>query len=45
MLHANVSIEREEPIRALGAEIVRIEGNYDASVQEAARLAAAHGTP
>ena len=43
VLHAQVSPEREAPIAALGAEIVRITGNYDASVQEAARLAAMHG--
>jgi diaminopropionate ammonia-lyase family len=43
VLHAHVSIEREAPIAALGAEIVRITGNYDESVQEAARLAAANG--
>lgn len=43
VLHANVSAEREEAIAELGAEIVRIKGNYDASVEEAARLAAAHG--
>jgi len=33
VLHAQVSPEREAPIAALGAEIVRITGNYDASVQ------------
>jgi diaminopropionate ammonia-lyase family len=43
VLHAQVSAEREAPIAALGAEIVRITGNYDASVHEAARLAAVHG--
>lgn len=43
VLHANVSPEREEPIAALGAEIVRIAGNYDDSVREAARLAQANG--
>jgi diaminopropionate ammonia-lyase len=42
VLHANVSVEREQAIAALGAEIVRIAGNYDASVAEAARLAAAN---
>ncbi|MDM0041743.1 diaminopropionate ammonia-lyase [Variovorax sp. J22G21] len=40
VLHKNVSLEREAPIEALGARIVRIEGNYDESVAEAARLAA-----
>lgn len=43
VLHAHVSHEREAPIAALGAQIVRIEGNYDDSVREAARLAAEHG--
>ncbi|MBT9457224.1 MAG: diaminopropionate ammonia-lyase [Burkholderiaceae bacterium] len=43
VLHAHVSEERELPIAALGAEIVRITGNYDASVEEAARLAEANG--
>ena len=39
VLHAHVSAEREAPIAALGAQIVRIAGNYDESVQESARLA------
>ena len=43
VLHAQVSAERESAIAAYGAEIVRIAGNYDESVREAARLAAAHG--
>jgi len=43
VLHAQVSEERETPIAALGAEIVRITGNYDESVEEAARLARAKG--
>src|SRR5699024_7596341 len=43
VLHAKVSLEREEAIAACGARIVRIEGNYDQSVAEAARLAAANG--
>jgi len=43
VLHANVSIEREQAIAAFGAQIVRIAGNYDESVNEAARLAQAHG--
>lgn len=43
VLHANVSPEREQAIAAFGAEIVRIAGNYDESVGEAARLAAANG--
>lgn len=43
VLHAHVSAEREAPIAAFRAEIVRIAGDYDASVREAARLAAANG--
>lgn len=43
VLHANVSIERERAIAAYGAEIVRIKGNYDESVDVAARLAAENG--
>ncbi|WP_440532432.1 diaminopropionate ammonia-lyase [Variovorax sp. YR566] len=43
VLHAQVSEERETPIAALGAEIVRIAGNYDESVEEAARLARVNG--
>lgn len=43
VLHANVSVEREDAIAAYGAEIVRIKGNYDESVSEAARRAAQHG--
>lgn len=38
VLHAQVSPERERAIAAYGATIVRIAGNYDASVREAARL-------
>lgn len=43
VLHANVSVEREEAIAEYGAEIVRIKGNYDESVAEAARLATVNG--
>lgn len=43
VLHAQVSAEREAAIAAFGARIVRITGDYDASVEEAARLARAHG--
>ncbi|MFC3531111.1 diaminopropionate ammonia-lyase [Vogesella facilis] len=43
VLHAQVSQEREDAIAAYGARIVRISGNYDESVTEAASLAAAHG--
>ncbi|CAM2156577.1 diaminopropionate ammonia-lyase [Paraburkholderia tropica] len=40
VLHANVSREREDAIAHYGARIVRIEGDYDASVEHAATLAA-----
>lgn len=43
VLHAHVSAEREQAIARFGARIVRIAGNYDESVHEAARLAAANG--
>lgn len=43
VLHANVSMEREDAIAAFGARIVRIAGNYDDSVKEAERLARTNG--
>lgn len=43
VLHAHVSEEREQAIAAFGARIVRIAGNYDDSVEHAARLAAQEG--
>jgi N-carbamoyl-L-amino-acid hydrolase len=43
VLHAQVSVEREQAIAAYGAEIVRIAGDYDDSVAEAARLAGLNG--
>lgn len=43
VLHAKVSEERERAIADFGAQIVRIAGNYDDSVTEAARLAAESG--
>ena len=43
VLHAKVGDEREQAIAAYGAKIVRIAGNYDDSVDEAARLAAEQG--
>ncbi|VVD77584.1 diaminopropionate ammonia-lyase [Pandoraea iniqua] len=43
VLHAHVSEEREQAIAAYGAQIVRIAGNYDASVTEAAALAQRNG--
>lgn len=43
VLHRNVSQEREKSIAEYGAEIIRIDGNYDASVQLAANRAAKNG--
>ncbi len=43
VLHANVSVEREQAIAAYGARIVRIAGNYDESVEHAAQLARDNG--
>lgn len=42
-IHENVSEDRERAIAAFGATMVRLEGDYDASVRAAARDAAAHG--
>lgn len=43
VLHAKVSSEREQAIAAYGARIVRVEGNYDASVDHARQLAHDNG--
>lgn len=43
VLHANVSVEREEAIAQCGATIIRIKGSYDDSVEHAAKLAAENG--
>lgn len=43
VLHKNVCIEREQAIAEFGAEIIRIDGSYDESVNEAARLAVLNG--
>ena len=43
VLHQHVSDEREHAIAAFGAEIVRIDGNYDDSVTHAAQSAETHG--
>lgn len=43
VLHKHVSAERESAIAAFGAQVVRIEGNYDDSVAHAAALALANG--
>lgn len=42
-LHAEVSRGREDAIRAYGAEIVRISGNYDESVLAASQAAETNG--
>lgn len=43
VIHANVNSERELAIARYGARIVRTAGNYDQSVEEAARLAMENG--
>jgi diaminopropionate ammonia-lyase len=43
VLHANVSVEREDAIARYGARIIRIAGDYDKSVEHAATLAAENG--
>lgn len=42
-VHAGVSQARTEAIACFGAEIVRVDGGYDFSVQEAARIANEEG--
>lgn len=42
-VHAGVSEERIAAIARFGAEIIRVEGNYDASVAEASRVAQERG--
>jgi diaminopropionate ammonia-lyase len=42
-IHENVSIDREAAIAAYGATMVRLPGDYDASVRAAARDAEANG--
>lgn len=42
-VHAGVSAARIAAIARFGAEMIRVEGNYDQSVTEAARVAAAQG--
>lgn len=42
-LHRDVSIGRESAIRAYGAEILRVDGDYDVSVRAASRAAEENG--
>ncbi len=42
-IHAEVSQGREDAIKALGAEVIRIEGDYDESVRLCAAEAQQHG--
>ncbi|HEY5740436.1 MAG TPA: pyridoxal-phosphate dependent enzyme, partial [Gammaproteobacteria bacterium] len=42
-IHRDVSAGRQQAIEAFGAEVVRVDGNYDVSVRQAARDAEAHG--
>ena len=43
IIHRHVSEERRLAIEQYGAEVIRIDGSYDDSVREAARLAEARG--
>lgn len=43
VLHANVSAEREEAIAAFGAEVIRIDGNYDESVEHTEQISKING--
>lgn len=42
-IHRDVSAGRQQAMEAFGAEVLRIDGNYDASVRLAARDADLHG--
>jgi len=42
-IHAEVSVGRAQAMEAFGAEVIRIDGNYDESVHRAAEDAAANG--
>jgi len=42
-IHAEVSKHRERALQSMGAEVIRIDGNYDASVRVCAREATSHG--
>jgi len=41
-IHRDVSAGRQQAMRALGAEVIRIDGNYDASVKQADNDASLH---
>ncbi|MDH3388519.1 MAG: pyridoxal-phosphate dependent enzyme, partial [Gammaproteobacteria bacterium] len=42
-IHRDVSESRKQAMQAFGAEVIRIDGNYDDSVKQADRDAAIHG--
>jgi diaminopropionate ammonia-lyase len=42
-IHRDVSAGRQQAMQAFGAEVIRISGNYDESVRQAASDAATHG--
>jgi diaminopropionate ammonia-lyase len=42
-VHEGVSQSRADAIKAQGAEVIRVPGNYDDSVEHASRMAAEHG--
>lgn len=43
LIHAGVSAAREQAIAAKGAQVIRIDGNYDDTVREASRMSAQDG--
>ena len=43
LVHAGVSETRKQAIEALGAKVIRLDGDYDDAVREAARLARQDG--
>jgi diaminopropionate ammonia-lyase len=42
-IHRDVSVGRQQAMEAFGAEVIRISGNYDESVRQAASDALTHG--
>ena len=42
-IHRDVSVGRQQAMEALGAEVIRITGNYDDSIKQADKDARAHG--
>jgi diaminopropionate ammonia-lyase len=44
-IHSNVSSERERAMSALGADVVRVDGNYEASLAECKKVASLNNWP